>query len=430
MLFLQTGAAVKGTKGAGSSGRRKKPATIIIARGDDIRYFTVRPWMAAAASVLIAAASASYIAATAYWVMRDDLLGAAMARQVELRQTYEERIAVLRAELDRVTSRQLLDQQLMQRKMGELIHRQEELKERHARLRPVLERAAGLTGPEDVPVPSPRPDSHAAAGEVMPGLDGMTTATAFAATSRPSRLPWPIRRQTVEPEGAKRMFASITHTLNEMEAEQVARVETLAERAYRTAETIAEALAEAGIPLADDYGETNMGGPLIAAEEADFDDRVQELDEALRRLAALRQTARRVPIANPVPGAAVTSGFGMRRDPILRRKAYHSGIDFRARQGAPIRATGAGTVVSAGWNGGYGRMVEIDHGDGLTTRYAHLSRILVKPGETVEAGSLVGHAGSSGRSTGPHLHYEVRRDGRAIDPLTFISAGRRISDYL
>jgi murein DD-endopeptidase MepM/ murein hydrolase activator NlpD len=126
----------------------------------------------------------------------------------------------------------------------------------------------------------------------------------------------------------------------------------------------------------------------------------------------------------------VTSSFGVRRDPILRTPALHAGIDFRAAVGTPVRATGAGKVVRAGWNGGFGRMVEIDHGSGLTTRYAHLSKIGVRQGERLDSGDIVGEAGSSGRSTGPHLHYEVRRNGDALDPLRFLKVGKKIADLL
>lgn len=105
-------------------------------------------------------------------------------------------------------------------------------------------------------------------------------------------------------------------------------------------------------------------------------------------------------------------------------------MDFSGKTGTPIKAAGAGKVIRAGWNGGYGRMVEIDHGNGLTTRYAHMSRISVKVGEHVEPGSVIGKVGSSGRSTGPHLHYEVRKSGEAVNPLRFIKAGRNVARLL
>lgn len=108
----------------------------------------------------------------------------------------------------------------------------------------------------------------------------------------------------------------------------------------------------------------------------------------------------------------------------------HAGIDFRGRTGTPIQSTGAGRVVRAGWAGGYGRLVEIDHGGGWTTRYAHMSRIDVKVGQTLSTGDNIGAIGSTGRSTGPHLHYEIRKDGKATDPIRFLRAGNRIAELL
>jgi murein DD-endopeptidase MepM/ murein hydrolase activator NlpD len=106
----------------------------------------------------------------------------------------------------------------------------------------------------------------------------------------------------------------------------------------------------------------------------------------------------------------------------------HTGLDFRAAMGDPVRATANGKVVSAGWGGGYGRMVEIDHGNGLSTRYGHLSAINVSVGQSVKIGQVVGEVGSTGRSTGPHLHYETRIDGEAVDPQKFLRAGMRLNE--
>ena len=122
----------------------------------------------------------------------------------------------------------------------------------------------------------------------------------------------------------------------------------------------------------------------------------------------------------------MTSGFGIRLDPFTRTLAQHTGIDFRAQHGSPVRAAGAGRVTAAGPNGGYGRMVEIDHGNGVTTRYAHLSAITVSEGDTVAAGTTIGRAGSTGRSTGTHLHYETRIDGVPVDGQRFLKLGRRL----
>jgi murein DD-endopeptidase MepM/ murein hydrolase activator NlpD len=131
-----------------------------------------------------------------------------------------------------------------------------------------------------------------------------------------------------------------------------------------------------------------------------------------------------MPLRRPLVGEAdVSSPFGYRPDPFLGRPALHPGVDLVQEWGASVHATGAGRVVHAGWMGGYGNMVEIDHGDGLATRYGHLSSILVVEGQQVEPGELLGKLGSTGRSTGPHLHYEVRVDGEPVDPVRFLKAG-------
>jgi murein DD-endopeptidase MepM/ murein hydrolase activator NlpD len=132
----------------------------------------------------------------------------------------------------------------------------------------------------------------------------------------------------------------------------------------------------------------------------------------------------------PMSGARITSKFGMRSDPFRRRPAMHTGIDYRAPTGQDARATAAGKIVTAGYSRGYGYMVEIDHGDGLRTRFAHLSKILAKKGQTVARGDVIGRTGSTGRSTGPHLHYEIRVNGRAVDPMTFIRAGEKLDPVL
>ena len=374
--------------------------------------------------------AAGYFAATTYLVLRDDLIGATAAQRAHIQQVYEDRIAALRAQIDQISSQQVLEQQAMQRKMAELVERQKQLTERHSRLGPVLERAEQLRM-GDSAVPSPRPEDRAAldSGEIDYAA---ITGSAFTGTTAPD-IPWPIRGATAEADTnlTASLFLALDRSLHDLESDQLARIGTLTEEAYQTAEAIQTALDAAGIPIDAAYGERDVGGPLIAPGDASpFEDRVRELDEALDRLEEMKQTARRIPVANPIPGASLTSSFGVRRDPLLKRPAHHSGIDFRAVQGAPVRSAGAGRIVKAGWNGGYGRMVEIDHGNGLTTRYAHLSRILVRKGDEVADGDIVGRVGSSGRSTGPHLHYEVRKDGVAVNPLKFISVGRRITQLL
>jgi murein DD-endopeptidase MepM/ murein hydrolase activator NlpD len=367
-----------------------------------------------------------YLLATSYLVLRDDLIGASLARQARMQQAYEDRISALRAQVDRITSRQLLDQQLVEDKVTELLERQTQLTARHGRLSSVLDRAASEL-PDAVPTPSDKPDQRAS-------LDPLATLRTASAADTPFSL-WATRTDIAADESAAdradKLFVAINQSLRSIEKEQMDRVTKLAANAYDKADQIADALEAAGLPLDADYGKQGMGGPLIPIDSATaFDSKVKELDEALDQLDALKKKANAFPLANPAPGEPITSGFGVRKDPILGSLALHSGIDFRSPIGSLARATAPGVVTSAGWAGGYGRMVEVDHGNGFSTRYGHLSHIDVKVGDHVARGSVLGETGSSGRSTGPHLHYEVRRNGDAIDPLAFLKAGMKVGQTL
>ena len=409
-------------------GRRKEPHTVIIARGDDIRHFQVHPWLVAVAGSALAAMAIGYLLATSYLVLRDDLIDATTARQARLQQAYEDRISALRAQVDRITSRQMLDQQLMETKVGELLERQTQLTQRHGRLGPILDRVDldSATLPTAAPLPPDKPD-------VRVELNGSAQEFALAGAATAPFSYWSTRNSAAPGESsadrADRLFVAINQSLRTIESEQLSRINTLAEDAYETADAIANVLEGAGLKVEADKG--GVGGPLVAIDNpALFDTKVKELDEALNLLDKMKSEARRLPIANPSPGHSISSTFGVRKDPLLGTPAMHSGMDFRAPQGSDAHVTAAGTVISAGWNGGYGRMVEVQHEGGFTTRYGHLSKILVKEGQKLSAGAVVGKVGSSGRSTGPHLHYEVRRNGDALNPVRFLKAGKKVSQYL
>ncbi|RVB76578.1 MULTISPECIES: M23 family metallopeptidase [unclassified Mesorhizobium] len=410
-------------------GRRKEPHTVIIARGNEIRHFTIRPWVAAFCGSALAAMAIGYLLATSYLVLRDDLIGATTARQARMQQAYEDRISALRAQVDRITSRQLLDQQLMETKVGELLERQTQLSLRHGRL--------ARTGSDvGAPPASAKPDKRADVTDAQSQAYSVASvgASLGVGNTRPFSL-WSTRSDPLpsdtEADRADRLFVSINESLKAIESQQLTRITTLADNAYRNADAISQALEAAGLPVDSDFGKSDAGGPLIPLDTSMmFDSKVRELDEALDALDRLKTEARRLPLANPAPGRSVTSPFGVRTDPLLGTAALHSGMDFRAPTGMPAKVTAPGVVVKAGWNGGYGRMVEVDHGQGFATRYGHLSKINVTVGERLNAGDVIGKTGSSGRSTGPHLHYEIRHNGEAIDPLRFLRVGKKVAQYL
>ncbi|MEM6490561.1 MAG: M23 family metallopeptidase, partial [Pseudomonadota bacterium] len=174
-----------------------------------------------------------------------------------------------------------------------------------------------------------------------------------------------------------------------------------------------------------------QGGPyFVAASQLGLSDAFEtaatDAADAISRWEALRDVLRLLPLESPMDQYRVTSGFGRRTDPINGRPAMHYGLDLAHAMSAPILATSPGKVVFSGWKGNYGRFVEIDHGAGVRTRYGHLHKILVRRGETVDFRQKIGTLGNSGRSTGPHLHYEITVDGRPLNPQKFIAAGRYV----
>jgi len=415
-------------------GKRPKQHTIIIASGDRIRHVTVRPWLFGLGASFLGMIAIGYLAATSYLVLRDDLIGAAMARQARMQHAYEDRIASLRSQVDRVTSRQLLDQQLMEDKVAELMARQQALTSRHGRLGPLLERVmkegvGGDGGAKAAPGRQARADT---------GIDTRESRLArLASAANPFLDPASARLDPTAFAGgesvgerADRIFSSVTLSLKSIERDQVEKIQDLAADAYEIASQINEVVASVGLPTPE-VAESGIGGPFIRPNDPRaFEASLDDLDAALGQLETVRRNARALPVSVPAAHAEITSTFGTRDDPFLRRPAFHSGIDFRAATGTPVHATGGGTVVSADRNGGYGNMVEIDHGNGITTRYAHLSRILVDEGERVEAGAVIGKAGSTGRSTGPHIHYEIRRNGNAVNPIRFIKAAQKLKPLM
>jgi murein DD-endopeptidase MepM/ murein hydrolase activator NlpD len=151
--------------------------------------------------------------------------------------------------------------------------------------------------------------------------------------------------------------------------------------------------------------------------------RSEELSALEARLLEKRVRERLLPTTLPVRDAYLGSPFGHRADPIAGLRAMHEGIDFNAPPGTPVLAAADGVILSAAWDGDFGKLVEVDHGGGLTTRYAHLSRMDARPGSVVKRGEPIGAVGNTGRSTGPHLHFEVRMLGVAQNPAQFLAQG-------
>jgi len=406
------------------------------------------------------------LAATGYILFRDEVLSGLVGRQRDMQYAYEDRIAALRVTIDRLTSRQVLDQDSFEGKMQELVSRQAQLETRQAivaslaQLAEQLPRPPAPTAPAPVqprllPQPAAVPLAGAARAQGGPVPD---TASAYAPVAKPQPDPITLRGSAPSPLAAPGGETSRNRTsaatgledetlrgapadqrikgadikLLRLETQQLATLTAFETRARQLESRYRGVLAELGL----DRGrfaatETRpQGGPYVPVKVdpngGPFESLVYRLQTTLVEADRLRRTVEVLPLRKPLRGDAdTTSGFGYRVDPFTRGMAMHTGIDFKDEHGASVRATAGGTVTTAEWTGGYGNMVEIDHGHGLATRYAHLSALSVTEGQRVEAGTIVGRLGSTGRSTGPHLHYEMRVDGDAVDPLRWLRAGAR-----
>jgi murein DD-endopeptidase MepM/ murein hydrolase activator NlpD len=380
-----------------------------------VRVAPVAFWICVGTLVIMAAWSA---ATATYFAFHDDVLARLIARQAAMQFAYEDRIADMRAQVDRVTSRQLLDQEQFEQRLTQVAQRQAALEARTSSL-------GALADP-------------AITGAVRPKTRGLAPREP-AAPPKPSPIndtttlpPMPVERQSLLINGGVAgALARIDASLNQVEATQAASLAALDETYDSNVRRMRGVFAELGIKAAAPAGAEPVGGPFVPYQLASganaFERQVHRITLERARANELAREVAALPLRKPVPGELdATSGFGVRIDPFLNRPAMHTGIDFRGAMGEDVHATASGTVTAAGWSGGYGRMVEVDHGNGLATRYGHLSAIDVKVGQTIRTGQIVGRLGSTGRSTGPHLHYETRINGEAVDPNRFLRAGIRL----
>ena len=212
--------------------------------------------------------------------------------------------------------------------------------------------------------------------------------------------------------------------LARVEQQQLEQAALVAQALNVRYQVTAAELKKLGIKPAEAGQPSGVGGPFESIGNPTF----KALFNSWKKLDQLQDDVIAVPSDKPIRASVVfTSGYGVRSDPFHSGAAMHPGIDLAGAYGTPIYATADGTVVRAGWNsGGYGNMVELDHGRGITTRYGHMSAVLVHAGDHVKRGQQIGRMGSTGRSTGNHLHYEVRIDGRPVNPIPFMKS----TDYV
>jgi murein DD-endopeptidase MepM/ murein hydrolase activator NlpD len=409
----------------------------IVHHGKAVRFGPVVFWIVAGSIVVMGAWSA---ATATYFAFRDDVLTRLIARQADMQYAYEDRIAELRARVDRTTSRQLLDQEQYDQKLNQIMRRQALLESRAAALNAM---------PDTAPTGSIKPtargpqatDAGATTGAPKPSPinDTVIFVTPPDREARlESRTPAVIQPRTefAKSQGVDSVLSNLQNALDKVEGRQTAALSSVEGSYESRMRRMRGVITDLGLDIAQLEAAApkgGMGGPFIpvtkpSSDASPFDRQLYRINLSRAQVDKLTRTLSLVPYRKPVVGnVEFSSGFGVRSDPFLGRPAMHSGLDFRASTGDPVRATANGKVVTAGWSGGYGRLVEIDHGNGLSTRYGHLSEINVKVGQVITLGQVIGAVGSTGRSTGPHLHYETRIDGDAVDPQKFLRAGVRLT---
>ncbi|MEJ2624206.1 MAG: M23 family metallopeptidase [Pseudolabrys sp.] len=367
--------------------------------GRQVRVGPVAFWIVVGTLIVMAAWS---IGTGTYFACRQDVLSGLISRHARMQIAYEDRIAQLRSEVDRITSRQLLDQEQFDSRLNALLSRQKLLERRTSAL----------------------------------ADDGLTTGSLpRGKNDKDARLKVPDLRSSLYFEnnenqaGVGGKLARVSHSLDRVAHEQSALLDGMEQRFDSKARRMHSVLSTLGVKPGRAPAE---GGPFIPLKRphrsaSAFDKTLYRVSVARAKVAQYAHTLRTVPVRKPLAGQLdVTSGFGPRRDPFLGTPAFHPGLDLAGAVGTHVHATADGKVLRAGWDGGYGNLVEIDNGHGIVTRFGHLSKILVKAGQRVHRGQLIGLMGSTGRSTGPHLHYEVRVNGKAVNPEKFLRAGARL----
>ena len=352
------------------------------------------------------AAGASY-----YLVFHDEVLARFVSRQSAMQFTYEERLGTLQRALDRSAAESVAARGSVESRLAALIERQALIEKRQG----LLSSFSGAAASIDMPPPAPAPVADTAPRVrkpfPTPGL----------------RMGGEDRVEAVGHDSAARL-SRLEDSLHRVAEAQSRSVAGIARQAARSAERFRDLIARTGLsPARFDAPPAGVGGPLVPLGPDAFESALADARRQIDEETHLRRVAAALPFRQPLPGdLTFTSSFGARLDPFTRGYALHTGVDMRVETGTPVQATAAGRVTAAEYSGGYGNMVEVDHGRGLVTRYAHLSGTAVTVGQRVEAGAVVGFAGSTGRSTGSHLHYETRIDGEPVDPQRFLRAGAQL----
>lgn len=363
------------------------------------------------------AASTIWSGATSYYIVfHDEMLGRFFGQVRAVQLAYEEQVGALQTQVERSVSERVRTREGFEDRIAALAERQALIEKRQGVLAGLGAAEPETTG--SIPA-APAPEQAPAAQIQKPFPTPGEPGGAFDLRMRGGD------RVELQEHRLDHRIAGLEGRLDRLARRQSQVLGDIAAKALREAGRFRSVILQAGLdPDRFDRPERGVGGPLVPLSGDAFDLALAEAQRSADDERRLRRSVSALPVRRPLAEeAVVTSEFGARFDPFTRGLAMHTGLDMRAEHGTAARATAAGRVTAAEYGGGYGNMVEIDHGQGFVTRYAHLASYAVVPGQRVQAGAVIGRVGSTGRSTGNHLHYEVRIDGQAVDPERFLRAG-------
>jgi murein DD-endopeptidase MepM/ murein hydrolase activator NlpD len=363
---------------------------------------------------IFAALFATNVASLLALLMNPDISALINGQTAATLSAYQDRIAQLRLDVDRLHSRQYAQTGDINLELQELAQQQEVLAEQHQYVKALAEKAEQL------------------------GIGPIGDAEGKPRTAPVPLAPLPPQASLDSPAAGEAAIEQAGHQVRQMMDDSRNALAAISAEANSSTDEILTSLREFGIKPdmpADDGGD-GVGGPLLPPQPDDVDsenlvDQANDVASALARFKEARVAIEDAPIHMPVPAdTRISSPFGNRVDPFTGRLAFHPGIDFPWPTGTAVKSAGAGKVIFVGQINGYGNVIDIDHGGGLITRYGHLSAFLVSKGQQVETGTPIGRVGSTGRSTGPHLHFEVRRDDTPVNPEPYLDLGRRLARFV
>jgi murein DD-endopeptidase MepM/ murein hydrolase activator NlpD len=397
-----------------------------------VRFITPRPWIQIS-FVLLLAGVVGWIAYATLTVAFKDYVIAAKKRQFANVQTvYEDRITQMLSSVDQLNGRLLLNQDSVESQLENVRDVQTALEIRQRQIAALMSKQFAVAASELAPTTPEGP-------QIVEDDERTKLLISFEPVQsdiRYSRIPGKQSALGMSDAESTQAMHRLGKRLRELAAAQRAALNVLETRSAERRAALEEAIASLGFKPGRfaPNGAEGLGGPLVRLADYDPDApaspeerQVQRISETADAVTAYVNALQAFPLRKPLASIErVASSFGPRRDPFTGVKAMHQGVDFPKMNGSPVFATAPGKVKKAGWGGAYGRLVEISHDNGVSTRYAHLSKIDVKVGDLVESGQEIGLVGTTGRSTGSHLHYETRLNGKAVNPNNFFKVASNV----